>query len=320
METLETLEKKLTTIIKKDKKNWVNLYLMLDNIQTNELWKPAYKSFTAWLKTFCINNKIAESIIWREKKAGKVYNAYAQYQLSQGKEVIPIEKANIGVESLVLIDEISKGDAFKRNNLIEQTLNSRNTVKDLREIARVSRAEKKITAIKNKQKLNTDIISGITASDVVCILNNPKWLDELNPRDKKVKLFKSFVEKDRYKVYTEFPVISAGTKGMRRIDALIVENLTSIYTWKLVFHGIEIKVNKYDLIKDKKYTEYADFVDYMWLAVPDDLIEIAEENKFDKCGIINIKDSKAIIISKADLLKPLLKPEMMNTLILKLLN
>ena len=42
-----------------------------------------------------------------------------------------------------------------------------------------------------------------------------------------------------------------------------IENLTTENVWDMYLHCIEIKVSKGDLLNDQKYTEYAEFVDFM---------------------------------------------------------
>ena len=100
--------------------------------------------------------------------------------------------------------------------------------------------------------------------------------------------------------------------------ALICENLTE-ERWKLNLHAVEIKVSKSDLINDHKYTEYADFTDYIWLAIPEELVADAKETKLDKCGILVIKDNKVQVIEQAQRLDAIRREEWLSRLALKLL-
>ena len=132
------------------------------------------------------------------------------------------------------------------------------------------------------------------------------------------KIFTDFYEQDKYKVFTEFPVFAGTTRHSRRIDALICENLTE-ERWKLNLHAVEIKVYKSDLTNDYKYTEYSDFTDFIWLAIPEELVEVARETKLDKCGILIIKDNKVQVIERAQKLDAIRREECLSRLALKLL-
>lgn len=239
---LKDLEKELCSILGKEKEDWIKLYIDIENIQNKELWKPHYRSFSAWLKTFCIKNKFAEATIWNKKRAGEIYKNYMEYQLNQGKQVKPIENIKMSYDTILKIEKISNGDYDKMEKWIDNISRGKETVISLGEALRTYKVE-------------------------------------------------------------------MGRK--------VVENLTSKNVYKLFFHCIEIKVNEYDLRNDKKFGEYADFVDRMWLAVPIELVEIAKEVKFEGCGIIAIKDDKTTIVEKAGLLQPQSKESLMNTLLLK---
>lgn len=67
--------------------------------------------------------------------------------------------------------------------------------------------------------------------------------------------------------------------------------------WELNIHEIEIKVSYNNLQSDEKYTEYTDFVDYFYLAVPKEREEVAKKNKFKGCGLIVIEKYKKILIN-----------------------
>ena len=86
--------------------------------------------------------------------------------------------------------------------------------------------------------------------------------------------------------FSEFPFFTGTTRHSRRIDFLCVENITTENLWELNILGIEIKVSCNDLQSDEKYTEYTEFFDYFYLAVPKELEEVAKKNKFKGCGLI----------------------------------
>ena len=147
------------------------------------------------------------------------------------------------------------------------------------------------------------------------VLCEPNWLGVKQER----KYFKTSFEQDKYRVFTEFPVFVGTSRKSRRMDMLVSENITSENVWDLNLHCVEIKVSKGDLLGDTKYTEYADFVDYMWLAIPVELELVAKDNVFNDCGIIVIKDNKATIVKKAAKLSADRKIDTLTNIALKLI-
>lgn len=322
MEIIKSLEHELVEIVNKDKHNWTHFYLIMKEIEEKELWKEiSENSFTSWVKNFCIKNKIHESIIWNRKKAGKVYETYEKVKRERGEEVISLEHANVSVDALVLLDKINKMSPELATELTEKAINNEITREDLRNAYKTVRRdlqpeanELKSTNLNEKKELKNESSINITAALIVNALSNSKWLGVTQIR----KPFKTSFEQDKYKLFTEFPVFTGTSKKSRRIDVLVSENLTS-ESWELNVHAIEIKVNKYDLLNDKKYSEYAEFADYVWLAVPKELVTFAMETKFDNCGIIEINNTDIKIVEQAKYSPGLLKFNTLISLVLKLL-
>lgn len=321
MEIIKSLECELVEIVNKDKHNWTHFYLIMKEIETKELWKEiSEKSFTSWVKNFCVKNKIHESIIWNRKKAGKVYETYEKIKRERGEEVIPLEHAKVSVDALVLLDKINKRSPELATELTEKAINNEITREDLRNAYKTVRrdiqsgANKLKSTNQNEKESKNESSINITAALIVNALSNSEWLGVAQIR----KPFKTSFEQDKYKLFTEFPVFTGTSKKSRRIDVLISENLTN-ESWELNVHAIEIKVNKYDLLNDKKYSEYADFADYVWLAVPKELVTFAMETKFDNCGIIVINNNDIKIVEQAKYSPGLLKFNTLMSLVLKLL-
>lgn len=350
---LKKIENELSHLIDIDKRNWTHFYLLIKEVEDKELWKEKYKSFTQWVKSFCVKTKTHESIIWNRKKAGKVYETYQKVQAKKGIEVLPIEKANVSADSLVILDKINKYDQEVASQLVDKVMNKGITKKDLREVYKSIRPDNpsrnphlkqvdlsdELDEIEESQLdvLGVSDISGslegeagssidyknklsraekLTANEIVKTLSDIEWLGEKPKR----KYFKSSFEQNKYRLFTEFPVfVGSESRKSRRMDILLAENLTTENVWDMYLHCIEIKVSKSDLLNDQKYTEYAEFVDFMWLAVPDELVGIAKENKFEGCGIISVSNNKAVIVEKAQRLQGFRKIEALKNIALKLI-
>ena len=340
MREIIKIQKELKHLVEQDKNSWARFYLLLKKVEDQQLYKELdFKSFTAWLKDFALKNKIHESVLWNKKKAGKVYERYIETKKEQGIEVAPIEQANVGVDSLVLLDKISKKNADLGAELTEKAINKEITRADLRNAYKTIRGDLKkdntdnktaikvieednklheennntiINNIENSKKDNTD---NVTATNIVMALNSHAWLG-----DKEViKGFKGrFIER-KYKAFTEFPVYTGTTRKSRRIDVLVAENISVEEHYNLDLHGIEIKVSKGDFLNDKKYTEYAEFVNKLWIAVPQNLAAICEKNTPKNIGIMYLEAGQIKIKRQAQELNPENKQQALTTLALKLL-
>lgn len=325
MKPMKEYENELIVILNADKNNWTRFYLLMKDIEEKQLYKELnLNSFTAWVKTFSIKNKIHESVIWNRKKAGKVYENYISVQKDKGIEVAPIEKAQIGVDSLVLLDKIAKRDNNLGAELTQKAIQKEITREDLRNVYKTVRGDllknkvdndKPFTLSEKAQESIIKIKETITASKIVAVLSKPNWLGEKCSR----KAFKGAYEQDKFKALTEFPVYTGTTAKSRRIDVLVAENLRVKEHFNLNLHGIEIKVSKSDLVNDMKYSEYAEFVNYLWLAIPSDSLAVAETIAPKNIGILIYKNDKVEIQREAEGLNPLKLNESLTTLSLRLL-
>lgn len=341
-ENLQRIEVELNNIAKKDKQNWSNFYVLLKEVETKELWKDNFNSFTAWVKHFATTSGMKESIIWNRKRAGEVYERYADIKIkTSNKDVATVENVDIAQDTLILIDKIAKGNTEMEQELVDKALSGELRPKDLKNTYYTLRATdkryntedksfNKHTAEEHRENVNTKNKDAVlTAVDIVNYLKNSDWLEDYNERKKekdssikeKHERFKKFYEKEKYECFTEFPVYTGTSRHSRRIDVLVAENITSKNSWDITLHGIEIKVAKSDLEHDEKYTEYMDFVDYMWLAIPIDLADTAYTTKPSDVGIIAFDTSNNLIkiIDDAVDLTPERKNKALETLVLKLI-
>ena len=336
MSNISNLENKMVKIITEDKKVWVEFYLLMKQIEDKELFKESnYRSFTAWIKDFALRNKIHESILWNRLKAGRVYEAYEKQMQEKGTQVMPIQQTKVSMDSLVLVDKIAKRSPQLGAELTQKAINGEITKKDLSNTYKIlkSRLDSKKEAYKNNLNLvkeercnyvTSEIEKDITVDEVVTVskiitaFKSVAWLGT-EVKEKSRKAFKTKEQQDKYQHFQEFAVYTGTTKQSRRIDVVIAENLTTEKHFDLKLHGIEIKISKSDLLNDCKYTEYAEFVDFLWLCVTPDLEEEAINNSPNSVGIIIFDEDSLKIKRQAALLNPLMKQQALITLALKLL-
>ena len=296
MNNLVDIEKQLIELFISERKNWVSIYLLLKIVDEEILWRGNYNSYTQWIKEFAVRSKVHESSIWHIKKMGAVYEKYSKKMEAKGMKVDDIKNTKVSANNLVVLEKISKYSPERTEELVEKIFKKEITKNDLEEIYRAVRPSKINNENNNSIAFKTDgeirtekIKNNIKASTILSTLYEyENWLGQKKVR----KYFKSSYEQDKIQCFSEFPVYTGSTKKSRRIDFLAVENMTTDNLWELNIHGIEIKVTESDFINDEKYTEYTEFVDYFYLAVPEELKDIALKNKFKDCGLIVISKDK----------------------------
>lgn len=322
---IEEIEKKLCELLQADKNNWTSIYRLMEEVNTNQLWQTNYHSFTAWVRNLSQLNNIHESLLWKRKKAGAIYAEYEKRAKEQGKDVPTMERLSVSPDNFELIEKIAQSNTQVKDQLIDKLLNNEIQRKDLKNAWNTVKMEKeahnqKATKAnsydkfkKNKEE-NTINENNIKAIDIILSLKYPEWLETnftITHNSKK--------EKRIYKQLTEFPVYTGTTRHSRRIDLLTIENITCEHNYELNLHGIEIKVNKSDLLTDEKMGEYQDYCDYFWVAVPKDLAEYAKDIILPEWGIIAIEDKKGQIYKVAKKNKAIFKKESLTMALLKVL-
>ena len=328
MNNLVDIEKQLIELFISERKNWVSIYLLLKIVDEEILWRGNYNSYTQWIKEFAVRSKVHESSIWHIKKMGAVYEKYSKKMEAKGMKVDDIKNTKVSANNLVVLEKISKYSPERTEELVEKIFKKEITKNDLEEIYRAVRPSKINNENNNSIAFKTDgeirtekIKNNIKASTILStVYEYENWLGQKKVR----KYFKSSYEQDKIQCFSEFPVYTGSTKKSRRIDFLAVENMTTENLWELNIHGIEIKVTESDFINDEKYTEYTEFVEYFYLAVPEELKDIALKNKFKDCGLIVISKDKtnkfiAKVIEAPARLNPLRREDTLTSIALKLL-
>ena len=335
-EELEKIEHELEVMVSIDRKNWVNFYLLVKKVKEKELWKVSNaKSFTQWVKELSRKTKIHETIIWNRFKAGEIYQGYVENKKKVGEDVKNITEVSVSPYYLVIVEKINKHAPELASKLIDKVLRGELKRKDLVTAYEAIRPEKpnyskrqKIEYVDsdssetNETISNDEIKNKITAAKIVTTLSTMKWLGKESNNGFKGYRTKNEMEvqKNKAQAFTEFAVYTGTSRKSRRIDVLAIENITKdeFEKHELNLHGIEVKVSKSDLLNDTKYTEYGEFVDYMWLAIPIELVEDARNTKFSECGIIVVSENgETEIAEQATRLDPQLRHKTLTTALLK---
>lgn len=290
-EKFAQIESQLNGLLATDKRSWVEIYKLMDEVEKEHLYSSKYHSYTAWVNSLAANNHIHVSLLWSRKKAGKVYAAYIERAKQQGISVPSLTAAAISPDSLNLIEKIAGSNTDVTDDLIQKVLQNDLSRKDLKNAWATVRAAQGTTVRKTRYDKDNANVSAdaITAKDIVLALSDRKWLPDRVEGEK--------YESEKYKLFTEFAIQTGSSRNARRIDALILENLTIEHqrNYHLHIHAIEIKVSKNDLIRDEKMQEYCDFADFFWLAVPESLENEAKKIIIAGWGILVISTTTSHI-------------------------
>lgn len=336
LKALNDIEGQLGQYLAADKKNWIQTYLLMSEVQDKELYIVNYRSYTKWVNHLADSLSIHVSTLWSRLKAGKNYAEYAARAAEHGRTVPKIEEIDVSPDSLNLCAKVAGKNAVEMDKLVDQVVAGDLTRDNLRQAAKARKAADEFVARNRfdcvQAKDRTEMEEKITAADIILALQSSSWLFSQstdNPiwekviTDPRESVKKTYI-KEKYRVFEEFAIDPGTSRHSRRLDALIAENISvPLHADNPVnLIGVEIKVDINDLKNDCKMQEYTDFVDQFYLAVPDeeDIVNAALSIKLDTWGLIIVsKDGQIKVLQTADKLSAIMRDKTLNNLILKLL-
>lgn len=339
---IEEIEKELSMILEVDKKSWVRIWELMTEVDNDNLWKNKYTSYTAWVRHLSNKYKIHESLLWKRKSAGNIYLKFYKRATEKGIDVPDIHNVSVSPDNFELIEKIAQGREDIADDLTIKTLNGELKRKDLKNAwttvkEKGQRNGKKVVKSNGYDKLDVNNLVGedlleifeegifIRSTDIVLALKDSLWLSSGAVGETfEIKGTKGYGRykhsKYIYSAMTEFPVYTGTSRNSRRIDIAIFENITNENPFEINVHGVEIKVEGFDLYNDHKMSEYVDFVDYFWIAVPIKLKEYALKYIDSNWGIIVVdNDKKPSILKKPTKNNPIMKLETLTTALIKTL-
>lgn len=71
LQALNKIEGQLSQYLAADKKNWIQTYLLMSEVQDKELYIVNYRSYTKWVNHLADSLSIHVSTLWSRMKAGK---------------------------------------------------------------------------------------------------------------------------------------------------------------------------------------------------------------------------------------------------------
>lgn len=304
-EDLRQIEAELTDVLDKEKRNWTKIYELMSRVEQEKLYeqKENCKSFTQWVNMLAKDLHVHASGLWAKLKAGRTYAAYAERAEKRGMIAQRAEDVAVSVDTINLCATIAGKSVERQDSLLDRAIRGELSRQDLREAARAKSAEsarkyekglfnseKKEEVQKAQNKQNPEEQQGITAADIIVALKSSSWIEYVE---------KSF-ERDEYitkvrKLYAEFPVYTGTSRSARRMDAVILENISARERDEIVIRGVEIKISVSDLMHDEKMTEYTDFCDLFYIAIPagdDELKKAVQAVMLPEWGLIEVSEGE----------------------------
>lgn len=307
-------EEEISSAIKQDTKAWYAVYAPMKRVISGNLYVPTYKSASAWVTVLATKIHRNESLLWRYYHVGQYYDAYVAEQERKGAAYTPPERCSISANMLRLIADVAGNNAKETCKLIKQAEKGKLSSRDL-EIRKKDLGRKYpvngYDARKARERAVPGIVpdkepagSGVTATAIkIALARKPvrigggrtgeygsdHWIIQYRDRASNPELDMGQIEalygSPKYAILTEFPVATGVTDKPRQIDALALESFTA-GRGSVAIHGIEIKVSDYDLRRDQKMGDYAPYVDYMWVCVPESLLPTVEEVVAPSWGVL----------------------------------
>ena len=132
-----SIHDELASLFKQGGRSWVPVYLLMRDVSENELYKPEYSSFSAWLKDEAARCGVTETLLWQRKSAGDFYHEWSSRKtgvpsLEDGKHLSEL--------NLNLVRKIAKIDPSRGDELMYEMIEAGLSTKMLRSEWRAVRA------------------------------------------------------------------------------------------------------------------------------------------------------------------------------------
>lgn len=213
LQALNKIEGQLSQYLAADKKNWIQTYLLMSEVQDKELYIVNYRSYTKWVNHLADSLSIHVSTLWARLKAGKNYAEYASRAREQGRIVPQIEEIDVSPDSLNLCAKVAGKNAVEMDKLVDQVVAGDLTRENLRQAAKARKAAGEFVAKSRfdcvQAKDRTEMEEKITAADIILALQSSSWLFSQSTNDCKMQEYTDFVDQFYLAVPDEEDIVNA---------------------------------------------------------------------------------------------------------------
>lgn len=284
---LDEATSRLVGLLADKTRGWAEIYSVIAHVEAEQLWRAEYTSVTKWLEALARTAGVQITYIWRLRKAGRFYSAYLERQAARGQLAPEISQVAMGDEMLADLDRISEGDAARADRYIELALSGDLTKSRVKEILRATTRRRR--AARESARAERSAASGAEAAKAAQVARDEAAAADVlsaivpdaiyDPGDERLTRRLLRGERRVWEVMPEFPCGSATSDRVRRIDAMVITNvegdgaagMAGCPQDQVTLHGVEIKVSRSDLLRDRKHLEYEPYCDYCWYGMPETL-------------------------------------------------
>lgn len=323
---LQRIEEELAGYIKADRKSWVRIYQLMNEVEADKLYmeRTDTPSFTSWVNALAEELHVHVSLLWARLKAGRTYAEYEERAARKGRTVAALDTVAVSPDSLNLCEKVAGRNASEMDHLIDRVLAGELTRGDLRKAAKAKRGtvdtvdgkDRKVRTRHNRLNAadRTDMPEKITAADIIMALGKSSWLK----KEREDPYFRHV-----YAMLPEFRIPSGTSRHVRKIDAMVFETVTVSDYDEVAIRGFEIKVSKSDLLADCKMQEYTDFCDFFYIAIPagsSEILEAAESVRRPSWGVITVtKDGEIKVVHEPERMNAVFRDKSLANGIIKLI-
>ena len=315
------IERELLALLSNDRQQWIRIYRLMDQVEREQTYTTT--SYTKWVQQLADKAKVHVSVLWSRKKAGAAYDEYNKRAAERGISVPVLENIEntVSPDNINLAVKIAGANTTVADDLIKKITDGqlhRTDLKKAWEQVKSERVAKGLTPTrKSRHSIEPDIANESDTISAAAVLFAIQHITAWLPNSDNPEIKHGF--NACYKVLSELAVHTGSSRHARRIDAVVFENLSvTSHEHGLCIHGMEIKVNKDDLLTDHKMAEYTDYVDYFWIALPINLVEHAVDYAPDKWGILMFDKGTLTVYRKAEKLDAVMKQEILEEAVKRL--
>lgn len=126
---LEAVQAELHELLKGDGRTWVRVYELVSRVYKEQLYRPAFRSFSAWVRSLSEREGVSEGTIWHRKSAGDFYVEWAR-----GRDGAPAlaDGERLSEDNLNLVRKIAKADPGRGDELMAEMVDKGLSTKELR--------------------------------------------------------------------------------------------------------------------------------------------------------------------------------------------
>ena len=317
---INEIENELLQLLAADRQHWVKIYRLMDTVEREHAYTTS--SYTQWVNQLADKAKVHVSLLWARKKAGYAYEQYAIRASKRGITVPELgdQQVSLSPDNINLAIKIAGNNDKVADELIDKIVAGELHRTDLKRVwdetkkERVAKGQNPYRKSRHDEGKDLSAEScAVTAGAILyAIQHNSEWVIDNEHQTMCVSEVREHREKQApcYKVLPELAVRPGTSHNARRIDAAVFEDLNkSVHDFDVDIHGIEIKVDKNDLLGDHKMAEYTSYVDYFWIAIPEDLISFAEECAMPTWGILVFRNGIIHVQRRAARLEAIMRSD-----------